>query len=90
MFGGYGIFLDGSMFALITRDNRLFLKADDINRPQFEQLDLEPFGNMPYYAPPLDSQKGWPQMEPWARGAVAASERAKSSKGSRANRKNTR
>ena len=25
MFGGYGLFFDGAMFALVTRDNELFL-----------------------------------------------------------------
>jgi len=34
--------------------------------------------------------KGWPGMDPWARGAVAASELAKASKGARAGRKRSR
>ena len=35
MFGGHGLFLDGAMFALITRADELYLKADDENRPAF-------------------------------------------------------
>ena len=35
MFGGHGLFLDGRVFALISRDVGLFLKADDVNRAEF-------------------------------------------------------
>ena len=42
MFGGYGIYKDGVMFALIAEDT-LYLKVDDFNRFEFERLDLEPF-----------------------------------------------
>ena len=34
MFGGYGLFLDDVMFALIARDT-LFFKVDGENRPDF-------------------------------------------------------
>jgi len=47
MFGGYGLFLDGLMFGLVTRDDALFLKADDTNRPAFEGRGLKSFGKMP-------------------------------------------
>ena len=52
MFGGHGVFLDGAMFALVTRGGVLYLKADDINRPAFEAQGLEKYGKMPYYAAP--------------------------------------
>ena len=35
MFGGYGIFLDGAMFALISPENELYFKADEVNRDAF-------------------------------------------------------
>ena len=37
MFGGFGVFLDGMMFGLIT-DNILYLKADGENRKEFDEL----------------------------------------------------
>ena len=80
MFGGYGLFLDGAMFALVTWDNELFLKADDANRPDFEERGLEPFGRMPYFAAPPECLKDWAGMERWARGAVEAAGRAKTGK----------
>ena len=80
MFGGHGLFLDGTMFALVTRGGALYLKADDINRPDFEARGLEKYGKMPYHATPPEAPDGWSGMEVWAQGAVAASARAKKSK----------
>ena len=42
MFGGQGLYHEGLMFAIVM-DNRLYLKADDLNRPEFEALGLTPF-----------------------------------------------
>jgi len=42
MFGGYGIFHQGLMFALIA-DGSLYLKADDQTREWFLAEDCEPF-----------------------------------------------
>ncbi len=42
MFGGYGIFHNGLMFALIA-DNELYLKSDLDSESQFTQLNLKPF-----------------------------------------------
>ncbi len=80
MFGGYGLFLDGLMFGLVTRDDTLFLKADDTNRQAFEDRALKPFGKMPYFAAPAECLKGWAEMEPWAEGAVDAARRAAAGK----------
>jgi DNA transformation protein len=42
MFGGFGIFHQGLMFALVA-DGHLYLKADDENRARFEAEDSEIF-----------------------------------------------
>ncbi len=42
MFGGYGIFHDGLMLALIA-DGDLYLKADDETRERFEAESCQPF-----------------------------------------------
>jgi DNA transformation protein len=81
MFGRFGIFLDECMFALITKNDELFLKADDVNRPDFEGLGLQPYGRMPYYAAPVDSLCLWEDIRPWVEGAAAAAFRAKGAKG---------
>lgn len=80
MFGGHGLFLDGKMFALVSRGEELFLKADDVNKDDFIERGRKTHGKMPYYAVPDDAMSGWKAMKPWADGAVAASQRAKSKK----------
>ncbi len=37
MFGGYGIYRENLMFALVSED-ALYIKADDTNRSEFEAL----------------------------------------------------
>lgn len=64
MFGGYGFFLEGRMFALVA-DDELYLKADGENRAIFEARGMRPFlyprrGNMValgYYALDADAQE---------------------------------
>lgn len=80
MFGGYGLFLEGTMFALISRNEELFLKADDVNRATFEDRGSKTHGKMPYYSAPSETLESWQDMEPWATGAVDASRRAKRKK----------
>ena len=77
MFGGYGVFLEGNMFALVTKNDELFLKADDANKTAFLERGSKTHGRMPYYAAPTESLNSWTEMETWARGAVAASQRGK-------------
>ena len=42
MFGGYGVYLDGLMFAIMSGDT-LYLKADEMNRIEFEQAGCGDF-----------------------------------------------
>ncbi len=42
MFGGHGLYHEGLMFAIVM-DQRLYLKVDALNRPQFEAQGLMPF-----------------------------------------------
>ncbi len=42
MFGGHGLYHEGLMFAIVM-DNRLYLKVDEQNRPDFEAHGLTPF-----------------------------------------------
>ena len=47
LFGGYGLFENGAMFALLSSEGIVFPKADDNNRSRSEQ-----HGRMPYFAVP--------------------------------------
>ena len=76
MFGGFGVFCDGLMFALITRQGDLYLRVDDENRPKHEQAELEKHGRMPYWRVPEDALADWHSLEPWAGAALLAAKRA--------------
>jgi DNA transformation protein len=52
MFGGYGIFESGTMFALVNSEGRVFFKADESNRWRFQEAGADRHGKMPYYQVP--------------------------------------
>ena len=43
MFSGYGLYLDGAIFAIITGDSELFFKVDDTNKSRYEKMGSHPF-----------------------------------------------
>ncbi len=77
MFGGYGVFLEANMFALVSKNDELFLKADEVNKATFVERGAKTHGKMPYYSVPPETLTGWNEMESWARGAVEAAKRTK-------------
>lgn len=88
MFGGYGIYYDSLMFALVA-DDTLYLKVDDANRPAFAARRLAPFVyhkngkpySMSYYQAPDDALDSAEQLNAWAGGAIAAARRAAAQRG---------
>ena len=66
MFGGYGIFHDGDMFALISSASRLYFKVDDTNRTRFEEAESERFQRMPYFEVPIDVLETPDELREWA------------------------
>lgn len=85
MFGGYGIYHDDLMFALVT-DDTLYLKADDDCRGAFEAVGASPFqypkkGRMvtlSYYQAPEEILEDPEQAAVWARRSFEAALRARS------------
>ena len=83
MFGGFGIFLDGLMFGLIA-ENVLYLKVDDENRADFEELGMQPFTydkqgqkmNLSYYQIPDEAMDSMEVMSHWGNKGFAAALRA--------------
>ena len=84
MFGGAGVYCDGVMMALVA-DDCLYLKADAINRPDFEREGLAPFtyeakgkrASLSYWRAPDEALESAAILLPWARGALAAALRAR-------------
>jgi DNA transformation protein and related proteins len=87
MFGGFGIYKDGVMFALIAHDT-LYFKVDDGNRAAYEDAGLPHFTYadkgkpivMPYREAPPEGFDDREILCAWAREAYAAALRAKKSK----------
>ena len=71
MFGGHGIFEDGDMFALISRDERLHFKVDYSNRTDYESAGSERFGPMPYYEVPEEVLEDADMLAEWTATSIA-------------------
>ncbi len=93
MFGGYGIFLDGVMFALIASDT-LYIKADSATLDAFAAAGSQPFTyrgknkpvEMSYWQAPIDAMEDPETLLPWARRGIEAARRGAAAKGLRKRR----
>lgn len=88
MFGGAGIFLDGVMFALVTRE-QLYFRVDDQTRGDFLEQGCEPFmyrtkkgerGLSSYYEAPDHLLDDADEMAEWGRSAADAAFRVRAAK----------
>ena len=87
LFGGYGLYFEGGMFALIAY-NILYFKVDDSNRQDFLDAGMEPFTydgkgkpiQMSYYRLPDAVFNNVTQLVDWVEKAHAAARRAKRGK----------
>ena len=93
MFGGFGLYADGAMFALVE-EGQVYLKTDERNRPAFEALGLQPWtyqaagktAVMSYYPPPEEAMEDAQALREWFEGARAAALRAAAARKPRAKR----
>ena len=83
MFGGVGIYCGETFFALIDNDV-LYLKVDDVTRPEFERAGSAPFRpygddrqSMQYYSVPIAVLEDAGELAKWGRKALEAAERKK-------------
>ncbi len=82
MFGGFGVFLGDTMFALIA-DDVLYFKVDDQTLTDFQEAGSEPFTytrggkarQMSYYTAPDGSIEDAETLYPWAERAIGAAKR---------------
>src|SRR3974390_2320465 len=76
MFGGHGIYLDGVLFAIVAQES-LWLKADNINRAEYEAQGCPVFSyvrsgktvTMSFFQAPPEAMESPQAMMPWARSA---------------------
>ena len=83
MFGGHGVFYEGIMIGLVAWDV-LYLKADELNAPDFKALGLKPFMydkgekkvQMSYWQAPDETLDDPFAMKEWADSAYQAALRS--------------
>jgi DNA transformation protein len=87
MFGGYGLYREGVMFALIA-DDELFFKVDSESVGRFERADCRPFVyarqhravQMSYWSAPEASLESPAEMIMWCQTAYGAALRARTAR----------
>ena len=87
MFGGYGVYQNDCIFAIIAEDT-LYFKADAITRSEFEAKHLSPFtyvargktATMQYFEAPPEVFEEAEAMRSWVQKACEAALRAKKAK----------
>jgi DNA transformation protein len=77
MFGGYGVFEEDTMFALIDKDGGVYFKADDTNLHKFTTAGSNKHSRMPYYKLPDAVLANEDDLLDWAQSSIAASKKAK-------------
>jgi len=71
MFGGYGIFYEGSMFALIAEDT-LYFKVDESNRNMYEKAQSKPFPHgISYWEVPTEVLEENSMLRDWVNLSIA-------------------
>ena len=85
MFGGAGLYCDGTMFGLIA-DDVAYLKVDDSNRNDFVQAGSSPFNPYPdkgkttvmsYFEIPADVLENRDQLAAWAERSLTVARKKK-------------
>jgi DNA transformation protein len=79
MFGGYGVFHEGAMFALVSGTG-LFFKVDDSSRPVYERAGSKQYKPMPYYQVPAEVLQDTGKLLDWAQTAVSVAHSTNSKK----------
>ena len=66
MFGGYGLFKDEVMFAIVDSEGRLYLRADATTAMAFEAAGSTQHARMPYWEVPVPIREDHEQLREWA------------------------
>ena len=66
MFGGFGLFKDDVMFAIIDSEGRLYLRADATTAVAFEAAGSTQHARMPYWEVPEPIRGDADELREWA------------------------
>ncbi|MGI9607656.1 MAG: TfoX/Sxy family protein [Acidimicrobiales bacterium] len=78
MFGGYGVFRDGVMFAIVDRAGMTYLRGDEELASAFEQAGAARHGKMPYWQIPALYRDDETALLEWAQKSADVAAAAKS------------
>ena len=78
MFGGYGIFREGVMFAIVDPEGRLYLRADGTTALAFEAAGCSQHARMPYWEVPEPIREDPERLREWALTSVQVALRGRS------------
>ncbi len=77
MFGGYGVFSDSVMFAIVDSTGQCFLRADEATSEKYEAEGGERHGKMPYWTIPASVRDDDELLLTWARDSLELARVAK-------------
>ena len=77
MFGGYGVFLDGVMFALVDSGGVPHLRTDESTTRQFEKAGSDKHSRMPYWSIPAAVVDDSGKLVEWGTEALEVARAAK-------------
>jgi DNA transformation protein len=77
MFGGYGVFDEDTMFALVDAEGCVFFKVDDTNVQLFKEAGSKNHVRMPYYRVPDEVLADTNALRDWAKSSITLSRNAK-------------
>ena len=80
MFGGFGVFIEDAMFALVSNEGNIHFKVDESNRAKYEAAGASQFHNMPYYQLPDTIFQNDDDLFAWAKESMAIARASKKKK----------
>jgi DNA transformation protein len=85
MFGGFGLYLDGRIFAIIVSNGELYFKVDDALKEKFKKYDSHPFVytghktkgavEMPYWLLPEEIMEDKDTLYDWVQASARLSKK---------------
>ncbi len=85
MFGGFSLYLEGAIFAMITSESELYFKVDETLKEEFEKYGSHPFVysghknkgpvEMPYWLLPEEIMNNEDELADWIQTSAAVSKK---------------
>ena len=77
MFGGHGIFIEDTMFALVDKPGNIFFKVDDTIIQMYEDVGSAKHVRMPYYQVPNEVLADEKALQKWAQESITVAKSTK-------------